>query len=138
TNEQPKAAIRSVEPYAYRRWPYARIPYLVSSDYTPNERAVVAKAISNIETATNCVKFVPRTIEQDYIYITPDYERGYACYSNVGRMGGQQLVKMQGDCVRESAMTHELLHAVGFGHENQRPDATQYITINYQNIRPVS
>ncbi|RWS21239.1 Astacin-like protease, partial [Leptotrombidium deliense] len=42
---------------------------------------------------------------------------------------------MQKDCVRDSAMKHELCHANGFGHENQRPDALNYIIIHKENIK---
>ncbi|RWS21238.1 NAS-15 protein-like protein [Leptotrombidium deliense] len=59
----------------YRKWPGARVPYVVDGRYTSTERAIIAQAITNIQ-AVSCVRFVPRTSEVDYIYITPDYENG--------------------------------------------------------------
>ncbi|RWS19875.1 high choriolytic enzyme 1-like protein, partial [Leptotrombidium deliense] len=75
--------------------------------------------IDEISHSKSCVRFVRRSNQKDYIYITPDYANGYNCYSYDGRQEGKQLVTMQGDCVKESAMPHELIHAIGFGHENQ-------------------
>ncbi|RWR99153.1 Zinc metalloproteinase nas-13-like protein, partial [Leptotrombidium deliense] len=96
--EQDEQVAYNVPRKVYNKWPNARVPYLIDNQYTSTERAVVAKAIQNIQ-AASCVRFVPKTdADRDYIYITPDYANGYNCYSYVGRQGGKQLVKMQADC----------------------------------------
>ena len=39
-------------------------------------------------------------------------------------------------CVYQSVILHEFMHAVGFDHEQNRPDQTRYITVNFTNILP--
>jgi len=120
-----------------RKWGRGVIPYEISSLYNSNERAVVAGAIREYQQKT-CVKFVARKNEADYIHITPDDGQGSRvspyCYSHVGKMGGKQFVKMYGECVRLSAMIHELGHVIGFEHEHNRVDRDDFITIQWNNI----
>ncbi|CAF4969339.1 unnamed protein product [Rotaria sp. Silwood1] len=37
-------------------------------------------------------------------------------------------------CIDKGVILHELLHALGFAHEQTRPDRDHYVRINYQNI----
>lgn len=123
-----------------RRWPNRVVPYEISSLYTQNERNIVAAANQEYQTKT-CVRFVPHTTEADYIHITPNDGQGSGvstyCYSHVGRMGRMQYVKMYGECVRLTAMIHELGHAIGFEHEHNRPDRDSYINVLWNNIDSV-
>ena len=50
--------------------------------------------------------------------------------------GGANQVALSSDGFGPSTVAHELLHALGFTHEHQRPDRDQYVTINYRNIWP--
>ncbi|KAI9557809.1 hypothetical protein GHT06_014558 [Daphnia sinensis] len=118
-------------------WPGAQVPYVISASYTPEQRRVLGYAISEFHSKT-CIRFVPRTTQANYIYIRRDLNVG--CWSYVGMNGnGPQDVSLPDYCVSYNypgSVMHELMHAIGFQHEHQRPDQQYYITINYPNIRP--
>ena len=56
-----------------------------------------------------------------------------SCNSNVGRTGGQQFVNMQPFCF---PTIHEIIHALGFGHEEVRRDRDYYMAFNWTNVAP--
>lgn len=81
-----------------------------------------------------CISFKARTSESNYIRI----RSLSGCYSNVGKntFVGAQTVSLQAPgCVYVNIIAHELIHALGFWHEQSRPDRDNYVTINYQNIQ---
>jgi hypothetical protein len=82
----------------------------------------------NKETA---LKFVPRKLEdKDFIR----FETGQNnCYSRLGRQGGKQIISLSTGCTPQK-VAHEILHSLGFLHEQNREDRDQYITILWQNI----
>ncbi|KAM3723036.1 Zinc metalloproteinase nas-4 [Dirofilaria immitis] len=122
---------RSAARHIYRRWPNAEIPYALSSRYGAYSRSVIAKAMKKFHDIS-CVRFVPRVYNQhdDYIYIFPHD----GCYSFVGRSGGRQPVSLEANCIQSGTIIHELMHVVGFFHEQSRPDRDEYIEIMWQNV----
>lgn len=79
-----------------------------------------------------CIKFEPYTgNEPNYIHLV----RGSGCSSRVGMAGGVQQVSLGRGCVSVGIVEHELMHALGFVHEQSRTDRDQHIRVNYQNIR---
>lgn len=57
-----------------------------------------------------------------------------SCCSYVGRRGGKQYLSLGTGCLRFGIITHELGHAVGFWHEQNRPDRSIYIDVIYDNV----
>ncbi|XP_069938204.1 zinc metalloproteinase nas-4-like [Cherax quadricarinatus] len=111
-------------------WPNAVIPYVISNEFTSSERCKIARAIDEFQSRT-CLRFVPRTTQEDYVFIL----KGQECSSWVGRSGGVQVVSLGQGCVQFGVILHELMHAAGFWHEQSRSDRDQYVVINWNNIK---
>jgi uncharacterized protein (TIGR03437 family) len=77
-------------------------------------------------------KILPRTSEPNYVTFRK-IEVDAACSSSVGMVGGQQFVNVTPSCTTGSAI-HELGHAWGLMHEQERADRDAYVTILYDNI----
>ena len=59
---------------------------------------------------------------------------GAGCYSFVGRTGGRQNISLENGCIRRGTATHEILHALGFFHEQSRPDRDLFVEIKEENL----
>ncbi|XP_076358916.1 zinc metalloproteinase nas-15-like [Tachypleus tridentatus] len=112
------------------KWPGGKIPYVISSEFSSRDRTVISAAFQEYEKKT-CIRFVPRSNEQDYVQITG----GSGCSSAVGRNGGPQVLTLGYGCVYVGVIVHELMHAVGFWHEQSRADRDEYVTILWNNIQ---
>ncbi|PIO66723.1 astacin [Teladorsagia circumcincta] len=57
------------------------------------------------------------------------------CYSYVGKVGGTQVISLAVDCIADYIIWHEVMHAIGFEHEHQRPDRDKFIRVEYINVQ---
>ena len=129
-NVDPSVAKNAIRD-SWRKWPDSTIPYVISSSFNSRERSIIAKAMNEYHKKT-CIRFEPRNSERGYI----DIKKGSGCSSSVGRTGSRQQVSLGNGCVYSGTVIHEFMHAVGFWHEQSRTDRDEYVTINWNNIRP--
>lgn len=116
-------------------WPQGYIPVAISSEVIKwYMYKTVLKALTKLNTTTN-VRFKPRTNEVDYIKIDMYMDDlNIGGLSAIGKTGGEQLLWLNKN-QPENVVLHELLHALGFWHEQSRPDRNNYIYINTDSIK---
>lgn len=115
------------------KWPNGRVPYVIAASFTTSERDAIITYMREIEAVAN-VQFVPRTNESAYINMVSTSDVNICGSSAVGRQGGPQDLKLR--CFGRRTITHELMHALGFWHEQSRPDRDNYIAIHWSNVEP--
>lgn len=81
-----------------------------------------------------CIRFRPYIrSDQNWIDIKQEYS---GCWSSVGCKEDGQVVNFGSDkCRRHGVVIHELMHAIGFYHQQSASDRDTYIRINWDNIR---
>ncbi|WP_087093416.1 M12 family metallopeptidase [Elizabethkingia anophelis] len=141
---------------SYRLWAMVRFTYGASILNHPNRdmfQARIRKAMQQIQSQTN-VRFYNATGQPTvdptwgfaYPYIEMNYVGGIdvSTSSGIGRnpSGGRQFVNLANfafppfDYYNVPVIVHELLHAIGMMHEQNRPDRDSYVTINTSNLTP--
>jgi len=111
-----------------KRWKLP-VAYEVTGSIDTLGRRGIRLAIKEFAAKT-CITFREKTSEDtDYISFIKDG----GCWSYVGRTGGRQEVSIGSGCHHQTTVVHEIIHALGFFHEQSRPDRDDFITINFQN-----
>nr|XP_020449024.1 high choriolytic enzyme 1-like [Monopterus albus] len=106
------------------------VPYVIANNYSVKQLSVITSALNSFSVST-CIRFIPRVNHVDYIYI----QSLSGCYSYVGRQGKAQTLSLNSrSCIRIGIVQHELLHALGFHHEQSRSDRDDHIQILKGNI----
>uniref|UniRef100_A0A3Q2PUI3 Metalloendopeptidase n=1 Tax=Fundulus heteroclitus TaxID=8078 RepID=A0A3Q2PUI3_FUNHE len=121
------------------KWPkserFVYVPYNISTAYSEQncekERNRIIDALKSFNEST-CIRFVPcKSSHRDYIH----FFSGEGCWSYLGRQkGGQKISLKRKGCFRFGTIQHEILHALGFNHEQSRSDRDEYVWILFKNI----
>ncbi|XP_053174899.1 high choriolytic enzyme 1-like [Scomber japonicus] len=108
------------------------VPYVIADHYTSRELAIIERGLQSFDSVT-CIRFVPHSTQKYYIHI----QSLDGCFSYVGRhFYVQDLSLKRSGCLYHDIVQHELLHALGFKHEQCRSDRDQYIRILWENVIP--
>lgn len=115
------------------RWQNNTVPYLIQIGEA-HRRLQIEAAMDHIESRT-AVRFIPRTNQTDYVAFINFLNPG-VCRSSVGRQGGRQEIYLHSTC-STGTVIHEIGHALGLWHEQQRTDRDNYVIVNWDNIQRV-
>jgi hypothetical protein len=130
--------VKSGLPEERYRW---REGYVVHPDraFTAEEHQIINDALYELSQIL-CVPVLmwPQDSNPtgDYVEII----RGPAdsgCWAYVGRQGGRQDLNLQHNgCIHKYIVQHESIHALGYLHEQSRPDRDDHVNILWNNIIP--
>ncbi|XP_063842691.1 zinc metalloproteinase nas-15-like [Scylla paramamosain] len=125
---QNKMAVRD----NHRLWPGGRLLYQLDFDTESNRyvKDLILSAVDEIN-AERCVTLTTASssdVDHVSIRLGGDYS------SHMGRQGGAQNLTVVAETIHRGSVMHELMHALGFGHEHNRPDRDDYVVIDFSNI----
>jgi hypothetical protein len=109
------------------------MPYVIESD--PDAGVPPAIAAFNQQLA-GFARALPRTTQADYVAFAFDAnDTTGPCYSSIGRVGGRQLIAGARNC-SVGRLVHEMGHAMGLFHEQERSDSSRWVTIDIAGVDP--
>ncbi|XP_074541887.1 meprin A subunit alpha-like [Halichoeres trimaculatus] len=112
------------------RWKFP-IPYILGDDLDLNAKGCVHQAFEMYR-LKSCVDFKPYEGEKTYI----KFEKRGGCFSSVGDQQNGQILSLGPGCDHKAVIEHELLHALGFYHEQSRSDRDDYVDIWLDQVTP--
>ncbi|XP_072374901.1 embryonic protein UVS.2-like isoform X1 [Scyliorhinus torazame] len=120
-------------------WPSSNknilVPYTFKTNFNKAQRGILSVSMSELEALT-CVRFKYRTREMTYL----EFVDGIGCWSYVGpgKQRAQEISLQKPLCVHVGIIQHQLMHALGFYHENCRIDRDDHIEVEMANIQQES
>ncbi|XP_009666239.2 meprin A subunit alpha [Struthio camelus] len=110
------------------RWKFP-IPYILGDNLDLNAKGVILEAFEMFR-LKSCIDFKPYEGERTYIF----FRKENGCWSMVGDQQTGQNLSIGSGCDHKAIVEHELLHALGFYHEQSRMDRDDYVTIWWDEI----
>lgn len=119
-----------------KHWPRGVVPFTFNANLSTAARNTIQAAMNEWEALIDGLDFIPRTsAHPNYI----QFNASTVNNSPVGMIGGQQIINLfvlSSGSVDYTSTCHEIGHSLGLFHEQSRGDRDNFITINWNNIRP--
>lgn len=113
------------------KWPNGIVYYKFDSAISKTTKEHIQQAMDEWKQSTSkIITFTERTSQKNYI----KFINGDGNYSSVGMRGGEQILSISKYDSNKGTALHEIGHALGLIHEQQRRDRDEYININWDNI----
>ncbi|XP_037700458.1 meprin A subunit alpha [Choloepus didactylus] len=112
------------------RWKFP-IPYILADNLGLNAKGAILYAFEMFR-LKSCVDFKPYEGESSYII----FQQFDGCWSEVGDQHVGQNISIGFGCDYKAIIEHEILHALGFYHEQSRTDRDDYVNIWWEEILP--
>nr|XP_019590164.1 PREDICTED: meprin A subunit alpha [Rhinolophus sinicus] len=112
------------------RWKFP-IPYILADNLGLNAKGAILYAFEMFR-LKSCVDFKPYEGESSYII----FQQFEGCWSEVGNQHVGQNLSIGPGCDYKAIIEHEILHALGFYHEQSRTDRDGYVKIWWDEILP--
>ncbi|KAH3882757.1 hypothetical protein DPMN_006702 [Dreissena polymorpha] len=110
-------------------WNTRVVPYVIDTVFDSASRKELQAAMDEYHQKT-CIRWVPRNAEKDFVH----FKQISGCYSSIGRIGGEQEISLTGYCLKKGTAVHEMMHALGFWHEQSRPDRDNWVHVILSNV----
>jgi hypothetical protein len=117
--------------YQFLLWPSGVVPYEFDANVTAANQTAMRNAMNRWQDVAN-VRFqqcASNACSDDFVHI----QNSTSNNSAIGRQGGRQVINIV-SWGNEFIMAHELAHALGFVHEQSRPNRNTFVQINSANI----
>merc|ERR1712172_268820 len=122
-----------------KRWPNGEVPYILEDAFDEKFRAIIAAAMADVHERT-CIRWREKTEDdKDWVYIYTTGAQG--CVATLGYVGpghGQHNLALRsgqdGGCNDKGVVIHVMMHNLGVGHEQNRPDRNSLMSIDWTNI----
>ncbi|XP_062971988.1 meprin A subunit alpha [Elgaria multicarinata webbii] len=112
------------------RWKFP-IPFILADNLDLNAKGVILKAFEGFH-LKSCVNFKPHDGEKSFIL----FQKLDGCWSVIGDAKQGQNLSIGVGCDHKAIVTHEILHALGFFHEQTRTDRDDYVKIWWNHMLP--
>lgn len=111
-----------------RKWPSTTIRYRLYPSLFKREKELILGALNIIQHET-CLNFEEAPdATHDVIVFTR--LPGDSCMANVGKQDSWNLIRLGSRCFQKLGyILHEVMHALGFLHEHQRPDRAAHLRL---------
>lgn len=135
------------------KWNNGEMPYIIDKKFTKAQRGAIKKAIRKFNgQMAGCLKlrynisnvyFISETVSSRAPRKTDTHKITFkkvsrGCSSNVGKVSRSQSINLSDGCFsigNKRTITHEIIHAFGFTHEQNRNDRHKHVNIIWENIK---